>query len=397
MNNNEYNFEDWKKQIYSLNLRVNNLEDLITLIDKFQKRDTFYFFPVTNNKLREAFNNICLKDFLITYDVEFQNILANNNDDFIIGSSQLFDQSSFIREIGILFFLRNYQTKEWFFIGDVFINFPSLVKMGFEKDEVRMIDVGYSAVNDKTREKMEQNEENFVNDNFIESYLDRVNQENKINFILKNKKNIIFEIFRKFLNKNQRRFFDNQWRMYLEDSNVRDRTIKKNDISYFMEMFTSVSKNSTFLVKGKRDIEAFINIARYLDDFEFEFILSNSNYYDIEIFNNFSRNFFGNAKLETTYKAIIETQIYKENAKSFFDMLRSRIGERAHNPLSDSLFTLIVAAGINLSLNYYFEEIDRIEEKVSVPNFQLGGAVDKKYYKKYYQYKLQYLFLKNKI
>ena len=56
---------------------------------------------------------------------------------------------------------------------------------------------------------------------------------------------------------------------------------------------------------------------------------------------------FGNAKLETTYKGLIKSKLYHNVFKNFFTKIMKQIGEKAHNPVTDSLFTIIIALMIN--------------------------------------------------
>ena len=110
--------------------------------------------------------------------------------------------------------------------------------------------------------------------------------------------------------------------------------------------------------------------------------------YDIETFNGFSKMYFNNAQLDTTYYGLTKTDIYNRFAKSFFDDIVKEIGEKAHNPVTDSLFTIIVAVAMNLIINEYFTKGQKGGYNINTNNAN-------KYANAYYKYMLQYMDMKN--
>lgn len=121
-----------------------------------------------------------------------------------------------------------------------------------------------------------------------------------------------------------------------------------------MELMESIIKDSILVIKGKQDIIAIKN--------SFTLVLNRSgptmdNNYDIETFNGFSKNMFDSSQLEETYKNIIKYDSYHQtNAKAIFDEIKKDIGDKAHNPVVDSLFTIVVAVVINIGLNEFFSK-----------------------------------------
>jgi hypothetical protein len=118
------------------------------------------------------------------------------------------------------------------------------------------------------------------------------------------------------------------------------------------------------------DLIALRNMSMLIQNEDIDF----EHYYDIETFNGFSNFQYKSSQLENTYKGLIETNIYKTIAKPFFDNIIDDIGDKAHNPATDSFFTIVVAVTMNLIINDY-------------PENKKGG---------YSKYKSRYLSLKNK-
>jgi hypothetical protein len=153
-----------------------------------------------------------------------------------------------------------------------------------------------------------------------------------------------------------KRIMDDSKKSYFEDSLVQKR-ILKNNYKKFLTSFQNIINHSIFIIKGPRDFEALDNTYKLITN---TFMNPNPfiqqwRLYDIELFNNFSSNFFGNARLETTYNGIIKTDLYQKHMKKDFDeIIKSIYGiseTRAHDPVFDAIMALIVAIATNLSIN----------------------------------------------
>ena len=373
--------------------KTRNLHNLVTLIKNYSKE--YIFIEIKDKDILESFNNIAENDFLISYDIEFISAIAKKNN-FKSHHSRLMEQISFIRELGIVIFIKNYRNKKWYYVGNIFINFPHITNYEFNKDDIRFEMADYSTVTEPVLKRMQDIENNFQTDKFIKQYLTKLNMKENIPNFMKNKKSIMFEIIRKYLesmDKNYIQMFDEQFELYFNDQLVINRIIDLKEVEPFLKEFSNVAKNSTFVVKGKRDIEAFHNHCKLIKKGHLATSIENAHYYDIEIFNNFSRRFFKNARLESTFEGLTNTPLYNKNIKKFFNPIIKNVGKTAHNPVTDSLFTIIVALIINLALIKYFStQVGGLGGNHAI---QLNKQYNKNYRVKYIKYKTLFKLLKN--
>lgn len=339
----------------------------------------------------------------------------------LITQEDYYKVASFIGEFGAVFFIKD-MANNWYYVGSTFIDFPSILNHGIPHENIRYYLSKYTQVSEKNNGKMIDNDDHFMYDDLIneffidlekfkekdqqinlirtmESYLendyiiktvlpqknynDLIHNLGKLrkyytgqiiindtllstikNNIVKSVKNIPFNIFPKHIkNTYYKQIIYDQYDIYWNDPLIIKRTISKKDEHKFLEIFTQLTDYSSVIVKGNRDIEAIHNTITLVKPD----IKNNKNCcynvrnrYDIEIFNRLSKQIYGNAQLETTYNGLTTTKIYEENAKKFFDKLVKLVGDKAHNPATDALFSTVVAIVINLIINYYFEKIEKI-------------------------------------
>jgi hypothetical protein len=145
-----------------------------------------------------------------------------------------------------------------------------------------------------------------------------------------------------------KKVYDNQFEVYLSDSLVEARTMTNENTKKFLTYFEKVQQKSTLLVKGKNDIDAICNNL-VLFNIRESCSLHRSNIYDIEIFNSFSRKFFGSAKMYDTFIGFTKTKEYGEIEGSVKKIIKDT-ELRAHNPVFDAYITLVIAVVINLIL-----------------------------------------------
>lgn len=118
---------------------INNLgisPSLKTLIISFFKEfsNNLSFLMIKNEDLKRALTNINnYKPLLICIDIEFQNALESNYDYQTRPGLTIFKDpyTIYIRECGILFFIK--EADNWYYIGNVFINFPPLTTYGIKR------------------------------------------------------------------------------------------------------------------------------------------------------------------------------------------------------------------------------------------------------------------------
>ncbi|QKF94345.1 hypothetical protein QKU48_gp0887 [Fadolivirus algeromassiliense] len=425
----------WIDKINSININDNLRNNLITFFKNFHSVYSLSLIEITDTDMVNAFNNINnYKPLSICLDIEFQSTIISKKDmdKYTYNNNSNNDPTArFIREIGMMFFIKESSTK-WYYIGSIFVNFNSLDKYGFKLDDLKLIGTKYSTVNDLTFNQMLKNENYLTVENLItplqDDFLFRSKKDYKskiyhtikllksnylfnnfltdkikdkvinilhniltfddfsdvtkeLKYIKKQLHNIQHELYGRYLDKVLLKSLINTHKLYWNDDLVLERiklTYKKENI--FFETLEHLVNDAVLIVKGKMDLIAINNMALMLTENK----LLIENYYDIETFNGFSQLMYKSAQLEETYNNMIKSNIYAQKAKELFDRIGVTIGDKAHNPLVDSLFTIIIAVIVNLGLNKYFKELDEN---------QYGGN----YYHKYYiSLKNKYLQLKNK-
>lgn len=304
---------------------------------------------ITNKYITHALNNINVyKPYIICLDVEFQSANLNTSDKYIIDSGT----ARFIREIGIIIFRK--EGDFWIYESNSFVNFPDISKFGINKELIHLITSTFSTVDPTTFDKMEKLERIFKNKELLKIKnldLGLNSDPDKINKILNN---LIYEIDGKILKKYKLdKYYINYQKinkLYWKDKLVKNRTLNIKNIVLFLNYLKELSKDAVFLVKGKMDFKA-INNTYTLFGFD-KPNLENS--YDIEVFNGLSKNIYGNSQLKTTFEGLAKTDIFNKYVYDFVLDLFQDFGDKAHNPLVDSLFTVLVGIIINIGLNKTF-------------------------------------------
>lgn len=394
--------------------------DTINILKKLFKNFTtrYRIIKITDDILIKSLNNIIdYQKVLIAYDIEFQHTLYD----------------IYIRELGLIIFIKD-DNSEWFYIGNIFINFQHLTKHGFNILECKYIQSKYATVTDSSNELMKEIDKYFYVDNILnelynsELFKDRIIYNESVQKIKTNLKNnelvnkyvfkkrdmldkleeietitdydtvkkcldnikrylkdIPFQVYGKDLKGVYLKKFKEQWKIYSKDKYVKERTITSSKEKEFLSLFIELIPKTCFVVKGKNDMIAVNNTYKLL--FKKPNNITFKSYYDIEMFNGFSKIAYGNAQLETTYHGVINTDIYENHVESLFSKIFDSLGNNkkieAHNPLIDSIYTMVVAIVFNMGLNVYFQN-----------KYKIGGNI---YEYKYHKYKSKYNNIKKSI
>lgn len=376
-------FKKWEKKVLNLDIYDHIKNNLINLFKICHRQDSLNFIKIKDPELLRIFYNINnYKNILVCFDIEFQSAITNNKKYITTPNMKGDKVARFIRELGGLFFVKD--NRYWYYIGHIFINFSPLEAYGFQKKDLRHIESKYASVTNETFNIMEQNEEPFHLERYIKfknmidlkkklmkdyifkkivdpqtkkRILNKIEMLNKstqpesdLRYIEKILYKIQFEIYGKYLNQELIDQLSISNEAYWNDPLVKERLIEnKEDI--FFDLFKEISNEAIFLVKGRMDFIAMKNS---------QFLISKNNnlnfdhYYDIETFNGFSSLVCQSSQLENTYKCLIDKK-YPSNIKVLLDQIKASIGGiKAHNPLVDSYFTIVVAIIINLGLNQLF-------------------------------------------
>jgi len=380
-------FEEWKYKINSLNFSLKSY--IVDIFKDFHHPTSLSFIPITDSNLISSFNNINnYKPITLCLDIEFQSAITNSNKYILTQTIKKDNVAKFIRELGMLFFIKD-QELNIYYIGHLFLNFESLTKLGFDLKSIKLIGSKYATTVEDVYNKMNHLEDNFklkpdnkLRNNYLfqtllpkhkrQTILDKLSDPEQLNYVNRQLTQIQHEIYGKYLKDKDYDIFTELNNLYWGDSLVKDRLVlMENKYDVFIELLTHIIDNSVLVIKGKLDIIAiknsFMLISKQMIDINY--------YYDIETFNGFSNTHYKSSQLENTYKGLIETDVYKDIAKPLFDEIIVNIGNKAHNPVVDSLFTIVVAVVMNLGLNNYF--------------VKKGG-----YNREYKKYKTRYLQLK---
>lgn len=416
------NISEWKNNFDNININNNIKNLLINFFANYHSTSSLDFFKL-DNSLNSALNNINnYKPITIAMDIEFQQAIIHKDGKYITSKNIMnHNTAKFIRELGILIFIKD-ENRNWYYIGHLFVNFPSLESHGFAKNDLRIIETTSATVTQITHDKMKlkqndfrlfnlllplENQETyntpkyiniianiitiFTNNHIFQTLLSEDNKKNILGKLMTIKMNksdnpvkdvmsikkqlfkLQYEIHGQYLIPSLRNNFNDSLDLYWNDSQVKGRVkILSGKEHNFIKEFNDISNNSVFVLKGMMDIIGFKNTAQLLfnkDVIQFDY------YYDISIFNGFSSNLFKSAQLEDTFYGLIKTQHYNDKVQYIFNRIKSTVGDKAHNPVVDSLFTIIVAIIINIGLNKCFTN----------------------YGEKYVNYKRQYSELKNSL
>jgi hypothetical protein len=380
----------WIKNINSLNISTSVKETIISFFDNFKLSNSLNFIKITKNIVTRSLNNINnYKPILLCMDAEFQS------------STDL----KYVRELGILIFVRD-KNEIYYYVGYIFVNFQSITKYNVDVSNLKPLFSTYSTVTKHTLNEMENNEKvfklelivepledkklfkdhnkyrklinntiekinnnyiynNILNENLKKSIMSNFNNLqninnynsaiNEINALKKKLTKAKFEVYGgNIKNTNLYDNFIKAHELYWNDEYVKKRlSLTKNKEELFFELFAELSENSMFMIKGIQDFNALNNS---LSLFNYKIKLNFDNYYDIETFNGLSNFLYNSSQLENTYKNIVKTKVYIQFAKPIFDVILNNIGDKAHNPVVDSLFTIIVAVTINIGLVKYFDK-----------------------------------------
>jgi hypothetical protein len=314
-----------------------------------------------NTVIHDALDSIAKnKKVIMTIDIEFQQYRIKGNTTY------------FIREFAAIIFKKKGDI--WEHTENIFVNFPYLDKrsgwasklefppyMTMDEDDMTFHKVNelknqvYTDLNlhNNPLKKYLQESINEIGLNKMELYilyksLNFRRIKNEIQYLSNDPKHKKERTYSKIRSKQHAIFTDrlkpyelknfNQIKyLYSNNSAVKTRTIK--DPKKFMINLVKQMENAVVIHKGTSDIDAMNNhymlLAKTNNKIKF-------NSYDIENYNVFSRILFdGKANLEATFEGLKDKEIIEP------DTLLSKFEEfykgKAHNPLMDAFFALIVS------------------------------------------------------
>ena len=313
--------------------------------------DKNIFFDILNDKLQKLYDNITTKNYIISFDIEF---LRYNYDKINI---------NYIFEIGGII-IHKYKNK-WYLISFFHYN----IKPHLINDDMFIQNSEYCTISNETYNKVKKLENkllphliykridlneiiinDLMNNNLINLLLSKnkliniINNNNYDKFI-KELKKILFKINGNFLKKNHLNYeyylYNEINNLIFNDKDINYRYIK--NIKKNLLLLKKIINNGYSIVKG---IEDFNVIKNHLNLFNIDFNINDNYYYDIAKYNNELYNICNSAELKKSFICLINKKIIDEN-DDIYIKLKNNIYMKAHNPLVDSLMTLIIFNNYN--------------------------------------------------
>ena len=357
---------DKLKEYSFKNELCNNLEQLVNILNinklpKIEKSNislsdnlNIYLDKLSNNKL-----------IIFVFDCEFQHLNKDNKGDHVERQ---------ILEFGGMIFLKI--NDKWIYHCKLHFNLPQI-----NDNNLAIIAGKYASVTDYTANKMktefDSNKTLYINPNNLLLGCRRGAKYSPLTPFNKDKINTrdfntVETMLSKEVYKNvniptniikYNKHFDKMWELYNNDTLVKNRLVSNYD---WIPNLKYILKNSMKIYKGKEDIKAlkilFDNNIQQ-NDTGYDILNDtkdskvNISYFDIGNYNEDLKTKYDTdaAKLENSFKYLMQ-DIALTNIIKDINNINPDIN-KAHNPITDSTFTLFIAVGI-LIKDIQFEQIN---------------------------------------
>lgn len=295
-----------------------------------------------STKIGSILDLISNQNYIICFDCEFQSYLLNNEDyigETISIGDKPYNIKSFVLETGGVIFEK--KNNKWFITGHFMFNNPVLIEEDreiFNYQTVRLLIPDYLNTNDKTMKKISKYFNNIIKSVDDKKFMNSFDRKSETKYRLfgsffRNRDNFLSN----YDNKKMFEYHVNIIQDYINDT--KERTYDLNLITQF---YMDIFRYSTIIVKGNRDIESIKNVITFTNiKYKTEHYVRYINKVDIESFNNIFRYKTGTAKLEDNFRSIKKLGDKLIN-KFIIELEKIHSMQKAHNPLVDALFTVIV-------------------------------------------------------
>ena len=111
---------------------------------------------------------------------------------------------------------------------------------------------------------------------------------------------------------------------------------------------------NTLITKEDNDVRAIMNYLQLLyenNKRRYPRVEKRINHHDIKIYNGILREKFGSAALEDEFYGIKTLSTFKKKVNKFYESNLVKLIDTAHNPLTDSIWALVVAITMILRCN----------------------------------------------
>lgn len=295
-----------------------------------------------SSKINNILNLISNKEYITCFDCEFQSYLFDNDkyigENISIGD-KLYNIKAFPLEVGGILLKR--EKKNWYIIGDFMFNNPVLInedRKNFNYQTVRMLIPEYINAKESTMKKINK---------YYDSILSSIDEKKFANSFDK-RSETKFRLFGSFF-RNEDNFLENydnkkmfEYHVKIIEDYIKDTEERTYDLVEVSSFYYKISKYSTLIVKGKRDIEVMKNIITLTNHkYDTNYSIRYVNKIDIESFNNVFKVKTGSAKLEDNYRSVLKLKDPMIE-KILIELEKIHSMKKAHNPLVDALFTFVV-------------------------------------------------------
>ena len=221
----------------------------------------------------------------------------------------------------------------------------NLMKFG----KMKMIHSKYSTVTDSTNKKISDIEDIIFNDN---NYLLRYLNPNELKY--EKRMQLARGSHRMFINNSgkYKKLFKQIYKLYINDKIVTRRTISVPSLYKILKSIIGLP--NTIITKEDGDIRAMENYIQLISETnkkKFPRVEKRINHYDIKIFNGILKEKFGSAKLEDEFNGVLTLSTFKKKVEPFYKKELKSLSDVAHNPLTDSVWALVIALTMTLRCN----------------------------------------------
>ena len=320
--------------------------------------DSYKAFTKINKEIKDKNINKALDRIasytrhIITLDIEFYSYMSLNAK-YSANYEKLDQQKirvvSFPKEIARIWFYKN--NKYWNIKGSFHFNVvpPHMLSSIMKFSRMRMIHSKYSTISKNTDKHIKHLERKIFSDN---------------RFILRfvNARELKFKKTDQLLKASHKLFLYNTaeykpvlkkiYSLYMNDELVKKRSISANSLYKILSII--MGRKNTIITKEDGDIKVMENYLQLITEtnrYKYPRVEKKINHFDIKVFNGIFQEKYGSAKLENEFKSVKTMQTFKKKIDPFFKNELKKLITTAHDPLTDSIWALVVALTMILKCN----------------------------------------------
>lgn len=325
------------------------MEELFNSYKAFTKKNVV----IKEKSIIQALNMIShYTKHIIVIDIEFYSYMSLNmkyrsNIEILDGNKIRI--IPFPKEIAGIWFYKS--EKHWIMKGYFHLNtippheVSSLMKFG----KMKMIHSKYSTISKNTNEKIIDLENIIFND---DDYLLRYLNPNELKY--EKRRQLARSSHRMFIYNSgkYKKLLKKIYKLYITDSLVKKRTISVP--SLYKILNTIIGLPNTIITKEDGDIRAMQNYLQLINETNnkrYPRVEKRINHFDIKIFNGILKEKFGSAKLEDEFNGVMTLSTFKKKVEKFYKSQLKSLSDVAHNPLTDSVWALVIGITMILRCN----------------------------------------------